>query len=225
MPGYALPMTNPYGITLNRVWTEWATNYGVSPTVAAAVFLISEARPIHEVTANFAPDEFEQVSDIVSRWPDRFPPGTPAALKSRRQTPPSVSVSSDQAAGQRAVRSDQAAGQRAVRTSPATIGMRQTRVIRAAHLLSRKPGTRPGTRAETARRRMVVEELMKAGLSVRTISIATNIPPTSVHRAMRAVTRVEAKQEIAVLKIMETFLEKAQHRRSKGRGRPTNARA
>ena len=44
-------MTNPYGITLNRVWTEWATNYGVSSTVAAAVFLISEARPIHEVTA------------------------------------------------------------------------------------------------------------------------------------------------------------------------------
>ena len=101
MPGYALPMTNPYAITLNRLWTEWATNYGVSPTVAAAVFLISEARPIHEVTANFAPDEFEQVTDIVSRWPDRFPPGTPAALKSRRQTPspdpPAVSVSTDQA--------------------------------------------------------------------------------------------------------------------------------
>jgi hypothetical protein len=207
-------MTNPDGITLNRVWTEWATNYGVSPTVAAAVFLISEARPIHEVTAKLAPDEFEQVSDIVSRWPDRFPPGTPAALKSRRQTPSSVSVSSDQAAGQRAVR-----------TSPATIGMRQAHVLRAAHLLGRKPGTRPGTRAETARRRMVVEELMKAGLSVRTISIATNIPPTSVHRAMRAVARAEAKQEIAVLKIMEVFLEKAQHRRSKGRGRPLSARA
>ena len=84
-----------------------ATNYGVSPTVAAAVFLISEARPIHEVTANFAPDEFEQVADIVSRWPDRFPPGTPAALKSRRQTPspdpPAVSVSTDQEPRQRPV--------------------------------------------------------------------------------------------------------------------------
>ena len=92
-------MTNPYGITLNRVWTEWATNYGVSPMVAAAVFLISEARPIHEVTAKLAPDEFEQVADIVSRWPDRFPPGTPAALKSRIQTPspdpPADSVSPD----------------------------------------------------------------------------------------------------------------------------------
>ena len=93
-------MTNPYGITLNRVWTEWATNYGFSPTVAAAVFLISEARPIHEVTAKLAPDEFEQVADIVSRWPDQFPPGTLAALKSRRQTPspdpPADSVSTDQ---------------------------------------------------------------------------------------------------------------------------------
>ena len=107
MPGYALPMTHPYGITLNRVWTEWATNYGVSSTVAAAVFLISEARPIHEVTAKLAPDEFEQVADIVSRWPDCFPPGTPAALKSRRQTPsldsPAVSVSTDQEPRQRHV--------------------------------------------------------------------------------------------------------------------------
>ena len=65
---------------------------------------------------------------------------------------------------------------------------------------------------------------MKAGLSVRTISIATDIPPTSVHRAMRAVARAEAKREIAVLKIMEVFLEKAQRRRSKGRGSPISAR-
>ena len=31
--------------TLNRAWTEWAAEYGVSPTVAAAVFLMSKARP------------------------------------------------------------------------------------------------------------------------------------------------------------------------------------
>ena len=66
---------------------------------------------------------------------------------------------------------------------------------------------------------------MKLGLSVRTISAGTGIPPTSVHRAMLAVARAEAKQEIAVLKIMEVFLEKAQRRRSKGRGRPLSARA
>ena len=83
--GYALPMTNPYGITLDREWTEWAAEYGVSPAVAAAVFLTSKARPIHEVMAKLAPGEFEQVADIVSRWPGQFPPGTLAALKSRRR--------------------------------------------------------------------------------------------------------------------------------------------
>jgi hypothetical protein len=138
MPGYALPMTHPYGITLNRVWTEWATNYGVSSTVAAAVFLISEARPIHEVTAKLAPDEFEQVADIVSRWPDCFPPGTPAALKSRRQTPsldsPAVSVSTDQEPRQRHVG-----------TSSAIASERRAHVLRAAHAKVR--GSNPLGRA------------------------------------------------------------------------------
>ena len=73
-------MTNPYGITLDRAWTEWAAKYGVSPAVAAAVFLMSKARPIHEVMAKLAPGEFEQVADIVSRWPGQFPPGTLAFL-------------------------------------------------------------------------------------------------------------------------------------------------
>ena len=54
--------------------------------------------------------------------------------------------------------------------------------------------------------------------------LATDISPTSVHRAMRAVARAEAKREIAVLKIMEVFLEKAQRGRSKGRGIPISAR-
>ena len=105
-------MSNSYGITLDRAWTEWAAEYGVSPKVAAAVFLVSEARPILEVVAKLAADEFEQLADIVARWPDRFPPGTPAALKSWRQTPspqpPSVGVSSDQSARQRAVHTSRA---------------------------------------------------------------------------------------------------------------------
>ena len=41
-----------YGITLDREWTEWAANLGVSPTVAAALLL------------------------IVGRCQDHFPPGT-----------------------------------------------------------------------------------------------------------------------------------------------------
>ena len=67
-------MSNRYGITLYSEWIEWAAKEKASETVAAALLLICETRPVHEVTAKLAPDEFEQVADIVSRWPDRFPP-------------------------------------------------------------------------------------------------------------------------------------------------------
>jgi hypothetical protein len=73
----------------------------------------------------------------------------------------------------------------------------QSAAERATATNAEKTGTRPGTRAETVRRRFVAADLMKAGLSVRTISIGTGIPVGSVHRAMRAVARAEAKQELA----------------------------
>jgi len=92
------------------------TNYGVSSTVAAAVFLMSEARPTHEVMAKLAAGEFEQVvtsvkeiagkltpveladvTRLVGRCPSCYPPGTLDALKLRRlkpaPQPPSVSRS------------------------------------------------------------------------------------------------------------------------------------
>jgi hypothetical protein len=78
-----------------------------------------------------------------------------------------------------------------------------------------KAGTRPGTRAETIRRRFEVAQLMHLGLGVRTISMATGIPPTSVHRAKRAIARAEVKQEVAVLDIMDRLLKKAGCRRAK----------
>jgi hypothetical protein len=37
-------MSNRYGITLDRAWTEWAAKERVSETVAAAVLLICETR-------------------------------------------------------------------------------------------------------------------------------------------------------------------------------------
>ena len=80
-----------------------------------------------------------------------------------------------------------------------------------------KPGTRPGTRAETIRRRYEVAQLLHLGLSVRTISMATGIPPTSVHRAKRAIARAEAKQELAVLEIMDKLIGKAARRQAKVR--------
>ena len=58
---------------------------------------------------------------------------------------------------------------------------------------------------------------MKAGLSIRNIATGTGIPVTSVHRAMRAIARAQAKQEVAVLGIMEGLLNKGRQRKAKAR--------
>ena len=46
---YVSAMTNPYGITLDREWNEWAAKSGVSSAVASALLLISRSRPPTEV--------------------------------------------------------------------------------------------------------------------------------------------------------------------------------
>ena len=55
LAGYVPATSNPYGITLDREWTEWAANIGVSPTVAAALLLICQARPLDEIVARLTP--------------------------------------------------------------------------------------------------------------------------------------------------------------------------
>ena len=94
-------MSNRYGITLNSEWIEWAAKEKTSETVAAALLLICETRPVHEVAAKLTPAEFERVVDVVHRSPDHFPSGTLAALKSHSPLPAgrpqSYSVSTDQA--------------------------------------------------------------------------------------------------------------------------------
>ena len=80
-------MTNPYGITLDRAWTEWAANYGVSPTVAAAVFLMSKLRPLPGVAAKLAAGEFEQVIES-----SRAGRGIPAWNARRPQQPETDTV-------------------------------------------------------------------------------------------------------------------------------------
>jgi len=83
---------------------------------------------------------------------------------------------------------------------------------------SEKSGTSTGTVAvETARRRVTVEDLMKAGLSVRMISDVTGIPRSSVHRATRAIARAEAKKEVAIIRIASEL----QGQRLAHRGRAT----
>jgi hypothetical protein len=54
-------MSFPYGIMLDREWSEWAAKVGASPTVAAALFLISGSRPLPEIPAGLTPGELERV--------------------------------------------------------------------------------------------------------------------------------------------------------------------
>jgi hypothetical protein len=76
--------TNPYGITLSRVWTDWAAQHGVSETIAAALYLVSRSRKADEVVVKLLPGEMERLIAFVQRWPDHYPPGALAALKNSR---------------------------------------------------------------------------------------------------------------------------------------------
>jgi hypothetical protein len=89
--GVCSVMSNRYGITLDSEWIKWAATEKVSETVAAAVLLICETRPVHEVVAKLTPGEFERVVDVIHRSPDHFPSGTLAALKSRSPIPATLS--------------------------------------------------------------------------------------------------------------------------------------
>jgi hypothetical protein len=80
-------MSNPYGIALNRAWTEWATECAVSETTAAALYLLSENRKADEVVAKLKPTEVKLVIDTVQRWPECFPPRALAAIEAARPAP------------------------------------------------------------------------------------------------------------------------------------------
>jgi hypothetical protein len=80
-------MSNPYGIALNRAWTEWASECAVSETTAAALHLLSENRRADEVVAKLKPSEVKLVIDTVQRWPECFPPRALAALEAARSAP------------------------------------------------------------------------------------------------------------------------------------------
>ena len=92
-PGYIGAMANPFGIALSRVWTEWAAKRGVSETIAAAVYLLSENRRAEEVVGELNPSELERVIHVIGQQPDRFPRGTLAALQDSRPTPPPAWIS------------------------------------------------------------------------------------------------------------------------------------
>ena len=236
-------MANRFGVLLHPDDVRWAAAEGVSEAIIAAVLLLHE-RSVKEIAAELSAAELEQVIKLVGRSPRVYAPGTLDALKQRRalvspeppQRPsdgghnnalahkqhPGAATDPDQ---MRRAHEHRLAMLRA-HTPPSAPepGSIRLAMLRAHTPPSapepdpttrEKPGTRPGTRTETVRRRFEVAQLMKLGLSVRTISMGTGIPPTSVRRAMRAVARAEAKQEVAVLEIMDKMLEKTMRRRAK----------
>ena len=216
-------MANPYGITLDEASLRWAAAEGVPESVIAAICLLAE-RSVDEIVAKLSPVELEQIIKIVGRSPRAYPPGALEALKGKRN------LAQPQPLTERLSRNVALkSGQPAARTNPGTEHSRRIRARRfnAPHLevpqtsavsptsdersaatTVEKPGTRPGTRAETARRRLVVADLRRAGLIVRTIAAGTGIPVGSVHRAICAIARAQAKQEVAIIKITAKLLNK-----------------
>jgi hypothetical protein len=81
-------MTNPYGITLDDASRRWAVAEGVPESVIAAICLLDE-RSIDEIVAKLSPVELEQVIKIGGRSRRGYPPGVHAALKDKRDLPPS----------------------------------------------------------------------------------------------------------------------------------------
>ena len=86
-------MGNPFGIVLNRAWTERAVKQGVSETIAAALYLLSENRKT-EVVGKLTLSELERVIDGVRHQLNCFPRGTLAALEDSRSTSPKTSARS-----------------------------------------------------------------------------------------------------------------------------------
>jgi hypothetical protein len=96
---------------LKPAWAEGAGKQGVSETIAAAVYLLAENRKAEEVAGKLSPSELGRVIDIIGHQQDRFPPGTLAALRESRPTPPKASPPSDSpSAGPTRPRRDPATG-------------------------------------------------------------------------------------------------------------------
>jgi hypothetical protein len=227
-------MSNRFGVDLHPDSVRWAAAESVSEDVIAAVLLLHE-RSVEEIVPQLSLLELEKVIELVGRSPRLYPRAILEALHLQRSLTASAPIAQSVPPNAAAVVSHNAAEpacQPDICNKPDDDQMRQAHERRLAMLRARthnksapepdsaispeKPGTGPGTLAETIRRRFEVGQLMHLGLSVRAMSMATGIPPTSVHRAKRAMARAEAKQELAVLEIMDKLLNKTARFKAKG---------
>jgi len=87
-------MANPFGITLSRAWTDWTAKQGLSETVAAALYLISEGRKADEIVGKLTPGDLKRFIEVLQQWPDHFPRGALAAVRDSKPTSSSSSSSS-----------------------------------------------------------------------------------------------------------------------------------
>jgi hypothetical protein len=223
-------MSNAFGFVLDDASLRRAAVEGVPETVIAAIYLLHE-RSVGEVGAKLTPDELEHVIRLVGRCPSCYPLGTLDALKGKRaalSTPP-TSVPLNAKANEEAPARPRPQHRRPPPRPEARQGTPERRErlnappkptgfrgppARESNGKAAKSGTLTGTAAETARRRLLVQDLMGAGLSVRMISGVTDIPPSSVHRATMAIVKAEAKKELAVAEITSELLgRKLSHRR------------
>jgi hypothetical protein len=184
-------MANRFGVLLHPDDVRWAAAEGVSETIIAAVLLLHE-RSVDEIASQLSAAELEQVITLVGRSPRLYASGTLGALKQRRSLPaPTPSVGSPKVTGtgpaarhslaERAKRlgapspprDPRAAPRPAAPTreppkrsnaSPKLNGFRGP-PGRESSGQAAKSGTLSGTAAETARRRLIVEDLVKAGLT------------------------------------------------------------
>jgi hypothetical protein len=219
-------MTNAFGVELHSESARWAAAEGVSETVIAAVLLLHE-RSVVEIASKLRPDELEQVIKLVGRCPSSYPTGALDALKARCPERPSASPRAKPAAEGHPGHTPRTDHPRRLEARmPVGVvngadarplerpGGADARQTTGECTNGEKSGTRIGMVDETARRRLIVEDLMKAGLSVRMIADATDIPRSSVHRAMRAIARAEAKKEVAIAEIAAALLgDRLPHRR------------
>ena len=190
LAGY-IPAMNAFGFVLDDASLRRAAVEGVPETVIAAIYLLHE-RSVGEVAAKLTPDELEHVIRLVGRCPSCYPLGTLDALKGKRaalSTPP-TSVPLNAKANEEAparprsqhrrppprpeARQGTAEWPKRPNAAPKPTGFRGPPARERSGKAARA-GTLGGTAAETARRRLTVEDLVKAGLSIRMIAGATDI--------------------------------------------------
>jgi hypothetical protein len=226
-------MTNRFGFDLYPKEVRWAAAEGVSEDVIAAVLLLHD-RSVDEITPQLSATELDQVITLVGRSPRLYPRGILEALERRRglttSPPPPQSAQPNPTAKDEATPSASAChpprsdAQPSSRTgpdgqqSPTERGKRVERPWMNPEPKTTpgaaKAGTAAGTRDEPARRRLIVEDLARAGLSIRMIADVTDIPRSSVHRALWAGARAEAKKQAAIADLVATLLgKKLSHRR------------